>query len=853
MPLERDQTGRLRVVPMGPAASRPSRPSPLAALLQAQTPDASGDLSPLEKLIAGQPAAAPEPESDWGDWAAMGLRGAAGFVPGGPLGALAGGVAELGGQLLEGRDDLNFGQIATQAGLGFIPFGGKVKGLLQAGIKGAGHGALGAGATEFAETGELPSLETVGRGALIGGGAGAGVNALSKFLKAAPKAASEFEVGPHVPNKSGFDPAGGFGEPAATPRPITEPYAPNVSGYTPDTPAPVRVDVPAPNAPAISQNPLATLFKPRVPASVVAEAQAAGEPILDSPATARFMRSFEMGNEAMTDDLSDAAERAAAARVHKDLSLMDQDYRRLIADERGQANPDLLFNMGSSAIGATAGALSSDPEDRLQNTVLGGALGAAAPTLFQRLARLGERGGGGRAADSVVDASGRDLGGYAGPERRAVARAGDVSAEDALYERMREKQGRGIPTGSKANRDLGKWKSEVEAFREQAAKDRGEVPLPRTSGGLLANETGSVPADLNFNILSAFLGAGAGAALDPEDRTRGGIAGGLLGAAAPHLVGNPTLERARFAAMLSSPLTHLRNTVGVAGSTAIGGIEKAFEQGDPRVVARTLKELFSPETIEAGKRAFSDPSTTSKVTGPGIATEGPLSVPGRLLGAEDAAGRSALTRAGFSPEDAERRMFAGDPHSETGRALLQFQRTNPYTRFLLPFVRTQTNILEQGLERVDPRRLLNAATPEARRLAAAQLGLSAAAAGGGYLAGEELGIPAPMLAAAMGPYALPFVLGSGAGMAAGDDEVSMANAVASKFQQQIPLVQDYALNPGRVLSSYVPNILRDLNPDDVKRDTTGSVFGPAFAKIPGVSQTLPAKRSKKKRRVSPED
>jgi hypothetical protein len=215
------------------------------------------------------------------------------------------------------------------------------------------------------------------------------------------------------------------------------------------------------------------------------------------------------------------------------------------------------------------------------------------------------------------------------------------------------------------------------------------------------------------------------------------------------------------------------------------------------------------------------------------------------------AGRSALMRTGeFSPEEAERRMFAGQPQTETGQALLQFQRTNPLTRLLLPFVRTQTNIMEQGVERMDPRRFFNAETPDARRLAAGQLGLSGLAAILGAQVGDDYTAALPFAAAAAGPYALPFMLGSayGVGKDGVNDEVEFATRLGSKFSQQLPLASDYALNPSRLLASYVPNILRDVNPDDQARETKGTIFGPAAAKIPGLSTTLPAKRERRKKR-----
>tara|TARA_R110000824_G_scaffold154066_2_gene325963 strand:+ start:965 stop:4102 length:3138 start_codon:yes stop_codon:yes gene_type:complete len=82
------------------------------------------------------------------------------------------------------REDLNPTQIAVQTGLGLIPISktGQALTLGQRMFRRGVHGTLlgtgAAGATEFAETGEIPSLRTLGTGALIGTAMGAGGGAL---------------------------------------------------------------------------------------------------------------------------------------------------------------------------------------------------------------------------------------------------------------------------------------------------------------------------------------------------------------------------------------------------------------------------------------------------------------------------------------------------------------------------------------------------------------------------------------------------------------------------------------------------------------------------------------------------
>jgi hypothetical protein len=105
----------------------------------------------------------------------------------GPLGTAGGGAAgaslgEYAAELYEQdtgqRRDINPTQVAIQGGLGAIPLGpvaGSTIGsiALKRAAQGAGMGGVSGGLTEAAETGELPSLGAIGRGAAFGGVLGA--------------------------------------------------------------------------------------------------------------------------------------------------------------------------------------------------------------------------------------------------------------------------------------------------------------------------------------------------------------------------------------------------------------------------------------------------------------------------------------------------------------------------------------------------------------------------------------------------------------------------------------------------------------------------------------------------------
>jgi hypothetical protein len=77
-----------------------------------------------------------------------------------------------------------------------------------------------------------------------------------------------------------------------------------------------------------------------------------------------------------------------------------------------------------------------------------------------------------------TDTSGRELGGYAGPERRTENRV-STPEEDARYTRMREKLAAGEPTGTEESRQVLAEKQRVEDYREQAAIDEVKAMEPK--------------------------------------------------------------------------------------------------------------------------------------------------------------------------------------------------------------------------------------------------------------------------------------------------------------------------------------------------------------------------------------
>jgi hypothetical protein len=165
-----------------------------------KSPTSGGlDLSKYSKTKSEPTKSEP---SDVGKYVAMFLRGAAGFAPGGPIGAGIAGAAELGAQTLEGREHYNFPSVVLEAGMGMIPFHGAAT-VGKAALKGAGISALGTGLHQQTDEGlHLPSSNEVNDIALSGlvGGVGGGVlhkgaEFLEKYrVNKTPKVKAETEV-----------------------------------------------------------------------------------------------------------------------------------------------------------------------------------------------------------------------------------------------------------------------------------------------------------------------------------------------------------------------------------------------------------------------------------------------------------------------------------------------------------------------------------------------------------------------------------------------------------------------------------------------------------------------------------
>ena len=393
---------------------------------------------------------------------------------------------------------------------------------------------------------------------------------------------------------------------------------------------------------------------------------------------------------------------------------------------------------------------------------------------------------------------------------------------------------------------------------------------PKSDRFDIGGDAGFMSPELAYPLGGAVAGGLAGPLVDKEqaDPLTSTIGGAGTGALLGALVKSPALvERMRSSGLFSGaaiPKSALGN-VGALG---------AFAAEHPGSAADIIREAFSPETLTAGKKAWTRGMVREGIEEPNSV----FSYPGRAIGMPDAMARDVLQRAmskrsgslpGISSSEdlaeAGRYTLSGDPSTELAQDAIKHTK-NPYVRMIAPVVRTASNMVERGIERTPGLgglaavREWSGASPE---LARRRQMLGAVAALGGVGAGmatapgtelEELGEWAPYAAALGGPYGLPFALSSVAGQTMGSDKLNNGplaalNQVYKSLLQQIPLI-GIGQTDTAATSMLRPNVpyagalraFSPVNPRDF--DTSSSFFGPALAQIPGLNEYLfPVKRN----------
>ncbi len=226
----------------------------------------------------------------------------------------------------------------------------------------------------------------------------------------------------------------------------------------------------------------------------------------------------------------------------------------------------------------------------------------------------------------------------------------------------------------------------------------------------------------------------------------GAAALGLRNPAALKAVGRGVLDL-RKSSMLSG-LALPKSILGAVGEAAGSSIESGS--------MRPLKEMLSMETLRDFGRTFK--------AGPNYATAGPGVTPSiinkynpitRAMGAGDEAAQNAFIRAGYTPEEAARKML----QEPLGRSPLVKSLThNPAAEVLVPFVRTPVNQFAQGMESIKPANIFRS------KGSAARMGTTLVAGGATGATAEDPKTIA-MGTAAAGTQGLPFALAAGAARA----------------------------------------------------------------------------------------
>lgn len=385
-------------------------------------------------------------------------------------------------------------------------------------------------------------------------------------------------------------------------------------------------------------------------------------------------------------------------------------------------------------------------------------------------------------------------------------------------------------------------------------------------------ETGAIDPKLATQIAAHIGGALAGSIggasiASPEHRGRDAFIGAVVGGLAPLLMsenGATTLAKWRAQGMLTSPTTIAKKVLGDNAAIWSEALEGSYAKKDPRYGARLLREFYSPKTVQKfvsvfKKTAQADAAAERYASVP-VVRKGPFAWPSRALGAATEATQDAIMRAGLSNEAAKDLTYLGTSKVPFLSTVASLPSKGKLGRTMVPFARIGTNLLDKGARRIPGAQIIQAANPEnvatqeaVRRLQAMGV-LGAGATGLGYVTGPSQQDVADhpystatekgLETAAMGPYGLPYALGSilKAGLSkSGTTTSQIVKDLGNVVSQQMPLPRD--INPIELLQTLlVPNVIRNisrLSDNGTVRKTNGDVLDPIAADIPGLRQNLP--------------
>lgn len=791
-----------------------------------EAPSTGTPTAPQKSIFTSAPPPAEEEGGGfWGKYIAPIVRGAPGFI-GGPWGAAASVVGEGVAEKMEGRD-LSPGEMALEGALGFIPMKGGS--LIKAILKGAGLAAADTGARDVITGNTDNILGDMTRSGVMGGMSGGALGALSKYISSrgtveppVPTAAPRAPKKPVDASKwQSPEPTEGLSFQPPDPRQIVPPSRGPLSGG------------PAPRATRLGRElqdilPGTDELKFGQPAPD----QFRGTPPSRGPIPGRTPRTLDLGPEGSEGFTGRAPRVGQPSRIEPVPAAPAYEALRTPKQNDLFADPN-IETQPPPAVRA------SDPLDDILEIV-----GRRDSANAQRQAERGAawiESEGNRRADARSGGRGTWAPDPAAPVPQTRSGATSVPVPEATAS---------APSSSPAA--SGKPKAPAGLYQEWAMRRKQDMDFDEDFPSYVTRKM-QAAADPNPNDMPWRERQSAKTMNDRYQHLVGSDEGAInLGAIKAGLPSGAELESLRYASLLSSPLTHLKNVAGNVGAVGMHAAERAVT-GDVKGATDVLREMFSGKTIADVGREYRNPALAVGRSGHAPA-KGILGVPGRAMGAIDAATKDALKRGGLNKAQADDITFTNEPHSASGKALVEFTQRAPLSKLVVPFARTAVNIAERGLERTPGVGLLPAVrkmtNASGRDVAGRQgLGLLATLIGAAQAPSdgkEPQGAPSggeQLLDAFAAPYALPKALGEAVGTKLhkkGATFSDAAKAGVKGFVKSLPVPQsERAYDPSQILAQFVPNILRDISPVESKKfETSKGFLDPAIAKIPWLNEAM---------------
>lgn len=356
-------------------------------------------------------------------------------------------------------------------------------------------------------------------------------------------------------------------------------------------------------------------------------------------------------------------------------------------------------------------------------------------------------------------------------ERRAVSRVAG-SAEDAAYNRMREKLATGTKTGSDELRKVDEAKRALDASRETAEKVRLKKPAAAAARPAVADDINRLPGtrvvkknilrpdQSTFDLAQEAMPNGiklkalkkipkptGDDELSRALRQRAHInaasakkSGGEAGFATTGMM--TELPKALLQARSASMLSGMALPMSIAGN--IGApVTAALEAGSMKPIQELLR---LPTNAKNVYQAFKTGANPSEMATYGAKKMG-INLPGRAIGAFDTATQQLLTRAGVAPEEAKRLLLQGPNKIAQG-----LHDVDPHG-LVFPFQKTPSNFFTEGVKSVTK--------PGSVKKAAITAGVT----GAGYETGKHTDNRTALKtgAALSGVRGIPFLIGAGIG------------------------------------------------------------------------------------------